>query len=863
MTWSLRHTVSAARLLWLAAFVGAAPASASEFVGTRLPSPPSAPPGRVAPTPADPLAAAIDRRTQGDLRAAAWYYEQWLARKGGTARTRSAVQLALGLVYLDLSEPNLASALFSRVRASATPVQPWGAWYEALADHRRGRHESAARECSAYRKNWPDGDHADECLVLIGDALVAAGQRGGAIGAYRQYLDLHPDSPREETLNLGIALAVTNTDPLQGIPLLQRLSLDHAYHSTGDTAQRKLDELATKGFVTALPDDALTSCRIAAERKRCGFESDAWKRFEALQGRAIDDPVIAAWIEAHEDTFRWGTKQYETIATMLAEEYKTNPAAELAWQRYRALGRAGQWKQAVEQFEAGKKAHGGSGRFSGREELGKAQLLAGNYEGAVATWSALGKTGGSVGRHARWLAGFAAFRAGDYPGALARLDAVILARGDEELAARWYRSRTLEGLGRHAEAEVERQKILDEAPWNWYAALVRSRSLAPGVPGAPGAPGVPGVPGVPPALPRAGRWVGPTVPTLPAVQRVGTGGAALAWPDVGEHAAANAIGWAALAWNAPPPSSPLPTVTQAPPLPRDEARPDSYRPTFLYDPAAADKILGELAEEHADLFKWAAAAADLARAGAYDLSAPLVARMYDSIDPAVGGVAHPEVDLSVAEWRQIFLFARDDYHVARFSWGSTKLASNEEERRDAQRMTYPTAHIDALYRHGQTTDVDPLLALGIMRQESVYRQWALSPTGAIGLMQVMPRTGSKVAALMGDASYSPEVLEDPSTNVRYGVWYLSRLMERFGGAWPLAVASYNGGPHNVSAWLRPWGDTIRMDDFVEQIPFGETRDYVKKVTGWYSAYVELYTDPGSTVFVPDRIRKDDAGVIDF
>ena len=67
--------------------------------------------------------------------------------------------------------------MFSKVRSSGQPVAPWGAWYEAYADHERGRHSVAARECSAYRKNWPDGPHADECLVLIGDAWVAAGER--------------------------------------------------------------------------------------------------------------------------------------------------------------------------------------------------------------------------------------------------------------------------------------------------------------------------------------------------------------------------------------------------------------------------------------------------------------------------------------------------------------------------------------------------------------------------------------------------------------------------------------------------------------------------------------------------------------
>jgi soluble lytic murein transglycosylase-like protein len=273
-------------------------------------------------------------------------------------------------------------------------------------------------------------------------------------------------------------------------------------------------------------------------------------------------------------------------------------------------------------------------------------------------------------------------------------------------------------------------------------------------------------------------------------------------------------------------------------------------------------VLDRLATER-PTWKDAAAAADLARAGAFELAAPIVARLYDAIDPNVGGTADPSIQLSIAEWRAVFLFVRDHYHVARFSWGAQKLASTPEDRRAALRFAYPTAHIDALYRHGQAYDVDPLLALGLMRQESVYRQWALSPTGAIGLMQIMPRTGARVAALMGDAHYATDILEDPSTNVRYGVYYLSRLMDRFDGVWPLAVASYNGGPHNVSAWLRPWGGSIPLDDFVEQIPYTETRDYVKKVTGYYLAYVDLYGQAGEAVRVPGNAPVDDPTVIDF
>ncbi|HND00157.1 MAG TPA: lytic transglycosylase domain-containing protein, partial [Myxococcota bacterium] len=290
--------------------------------------------------------------------------------------------------------------------------------------------------------------------------------------------------------------------------------------------------------------------------------------------------------------------------------------------------------------------------------------------------------------------------------------------------------------------------------------------------------------------------------------------------------------------------------------------PDSYQASFLSDPAGAWKLLDELGVKEAELFPWAQGAADLGRAGAFDDAAPAVSRMYQAMEADQTG-AYKNVDLNVAEWRQIFLLVRDDHHVARFSWGTTKMAANEEQRLQALRSMFPTAHIDAIYRHGEQWSVDPLLVLGLMRQESVYQQWALSPVGAIGLMQVMPRTGAKVAAMMGDSHYSPESLENPSVNIRYGIYYLSRLLDRFGGSFPMAVGSYNGGPHNMSSWLSPWGAEIRMDDYVEQIPYPETRDYIKKVSGYYATYTALYAPTGARVVVPMKVEKDDPSIVNF
>ena len=839
---------------------GAEDATVVGRAGMVLPGPPDVPPGRVAPVPGNPLRAAIDARTQGDLAGAAWLYEQALAQKGMGAGTRAAVWLALGEVRLQLGDENLASAALGKARAAGSAVAPWAAWYQARADHARGKDAAAASTCATYIENWPTGPHADECLVLMGDAYAANGKSGAAVAAYRKYMVAHPDSPRQETLSLKSALAISVTSPSQSIAALQELSVNHGYHSTGASARARLAELAAMGLPAALPTTVAFRCREALEAKRCGFEDQAWTDYQALDAEAAENPELSAWIEAQEDNFSWGTKQYDALALRLADAYAAKPDARTAWDRYKALSRGGRWADASKQLEHGLKEHGTTSYFRGRREtLARAYLLAGRYTEAREAWSALGKSGGTVGREARWLAAFAAFRAGDFPDALQRFDAVIGAGATEALGARYYRVRTLRLLNRVEESEAERAEILRDAPGTWYAVLV--------------AEGLDRLPDPVPAQPvadkwthRAGRWPGKTVAPAPVFRDPGTGGIAfaplqtagaepgpaIAWDRLSGAPARLDVGATGVASGAGPAIGPV------------EARPDSYQPGFLFDPAEGDRLLTRLGAEHAAEFPWAAAAADLARAGNFDDAAPIVSHIYDALEARDdGGALYASLGLALSDWRQVAYFVRDDYHAARFSWGASRTASSDVERKVAISREFPTAQTDALHRHGQAYDVDPLLVLGLMRQESVYRQWALSPVGAIGLMQVMPRTGGRVAALMGDPHYSPEILEDPSTNVRYGTWYLGRLMDRFDGVFPLAIASYNGGPHNVSSWLRPWGERIRIDDFVEQIPYTESRDYVKKVTAYYATYVTLYGPEGAAVEVPWHPGRDDSSIIDF
>jgi soluble lytic murein transglycosylase len=103
-------------------------------------------------------------------------------------------------------------------------------------------------------------------------------------------------------------------------------------------------------------------------------------------------------------------------------------------------------------------------------------------------------------------------------------------------------------------------------------------------------------------------------------------------------------------------------------------------------------------------------------------------------------------------------------------------------------------------------------------------------------MQIMPTTGRRIALELGHPAYSVSDLLDPKTNVEMAAWYLKSLIDRFDGRLPLAIASYNGGPHNVRLWMRANHPNMPLDAFLERIPFTQTHRYVRRVLTHYAAY---------------------------
>ena len=152
-------------------------------------------------------------------------------------------------------------------------------------------------------------------------------------------------------------------------------------------------------------------------------------------------------------------------------------------------------------------------------------------------------------------------------------------------------------------------------------------------------------------------------------------------------------------------------------------------------------------------------------------------------------------------------------------------------------VAYPTGLLPTIKLQG-AKGVDPYLIAAIIREESQYDVKAVSRVGAIGLMQVMPSTANNVAQRVGLPAVGREDLFDQETNIRIGVRYVEQLLEQFSGNLVYTIAAYNAGPIAVGNWIAQYR-AQSQDEFVELIPYQETRQYVKRVLRTYREYVRL------------------------
>jgi len=172
-------------------------------------------------------------------------------------------------------------------------------------------------------------------------------------------------------------------------------------------------------------------------------------------------------------------------------------------------------------------------------------------------------------------------------------------------------------------------------------------------------------------------------------------------------------------------------------------------------------------------------------------------------------------------------------------WDARQRRLGEPDELEALRYLYPIAFPAQVFPAARENGVDPLLVLALMRRESRFLPEALSPAGARGLMQLMPRTAAGVAKQLKRPAPSRSDLFRPEINVQLGTWYLASVLRDFSGRTDEALASYNAGRRKVEQWQAAIG-LADPDLFVELIGYRETRNYVQKVLNDYFYYQVIY-----------------------
>jgi soluble lytic murein transglycosylase len=162
--------------------------------------------------------------------------------------------------------------------------------------------------------------------------------------------------------------------------------------------------------------------------------------------------------------------------------------------------------------------------------------------------------------------------------------------------------------------------------------------------------------------------------------------------------------------------------------------------------------------------------------------------------------------------------------------------------RDCWEILFPRPYWIDLKKYSVANGLDPFLVAALIRQESEFNPGAMSNANAYGLMQLLPATGKTVARGLKVRRFSTEELLSPATNMQLGTRYFRDLVDRYNGHFEYALAAYNAGADRVDTWLS--GGTYRdPQEFVESIPFTETREYVQAILRNASIYRKLYGTP--------------------
>ncbi|MBI2360421.1 MAG: tetratricopeptide repeat protein [Deltaproteobacteria bacterium] len=187
------------------------------------------------------------------------------------------------------------------------------------------------------------------------------------------------------------------------------------------------------------------------------------------------------------------------------------------------------------------------------------------------------------------------------------------------------------------------------------------------------------------------------------------------------------------------------------------------------------------------------------------------------------------------------LFLMHEYARSKAYAQSAAIANQFPESAEGlSRYRYPLAYWEPIQKIAGASALDPYLVVALIRQESMFDPKAVSPASAYGLMQLLPSTAARVARRFSVDSVTAQRLFEPELNLRLGSLHLKELLEQFPESLPKAIAAYNAGKNAVERWEKEIAAPDE-EEFVERIPYGETRLYVNLVLRNYRIYARLYS----------------------
>jgi len=811
------------------------------------------------------------RWIEGDARGVVSTIEPWLdTRSGPYGNERDALRLLLAKAYAEQGEWNLATSQFAIVRSNNRALSTYARLQEPWSAFKAQQYWTAIKRCKSIRQKYPSRDEAIDCLMLIGMSHGELGQIRSSQQFFSQYLAAVPKSPFRESLALLQAEYTYRKDPTEGYSLLYTLYFHHQYPTT----DVKIEEIL--GAPISLTSLNERSWRMNSFIKGNRLE-EAWDLYLEIQQKEEPTPEEVTWLENNLRNISWRTRHFDAYIELATQTYAEEATSENAYKIFRAYCKAGQWENAANFGKESLDHFGRVGRWSGaRDEIARSQMFAGQYTNAAELW------GKMWGNDSKFYRGFSFYMAKDYAQAMEVLLPLSKRKSGWDAASHYWIGRSIEAMGQDPREHYEQATALDSS--HWYDILVRQRLALLDQPIVDTSK----IQDTTELLPtehtadlnqltdskqisqtvHQGTWTEAHQKHLPSIQIEETVKGDT--PLISTTQYTPSFVKQTFQWNTFTTPREQTVVSSTNVWPSRYSYPDPYNHEVLGTREELKEVFDWFLESYSQTFPNLKETRWLVGVGLYPEAARNMQANYiqweegrkNSLSPAINK-RMKSVDIGMDTWRAIFLYTRTHHYVLRYTTGMAKYFTESQDLKAVAQINHPLVRPADMWGLTEQYNVDPWLMLGLMRQESAYRETVRSWVGAIGYIQVMPATGAKLAFLLGDSGYSPKDLENPETNLRYGIYYFSKLMERFDQAYPLAVGSYNGGPHNMSRWYRDRMGTWEMDEFVEHIPYDETRRYIKKVTGHYDQYVDSYFDETHQVYIPAAPLKDDPTVIDF